>query len=124
MNELEDLFFFTGPGVQVLFQLGFIPKKEEFREMTTEEYLGYLREYPDREGEKMYVYNRGENNTIGDAVLCVTEYERNQLMSASDYIHRLIPNEPFDTDEAMLNRLARILPSIFSKGTRFEQMNQ
>ena len=89
MNILEDLFFFTGPGVQVLYRMGFIPKAEDFREMTEDEYQEFLEQYPEGKGEKMFIIMRGETLSDSGNKICVTDIERIQLLRAAAHLDNL-----------------------------------
>lgn len=52
--DLFDLFFRTGPALQVLFKLGYMPKDEEFYEMTYQQYQHYFDMYGHTD-EKIYL---------------------------------------------------------------------
>lgn len=121
MNILEDLFFFTGPGVQVIYRMGFIPKAEDFREMTEDEYQDFLEQYPEGEGEKMFIIMRGETLSDSGNKICVTNIERIQLLRAAAHLDNLVHGEVFENDEQKLSRLARALPPVFTEGSRFER---
>ena len=121
MNILEDLFFFTGPGVQVLYRMGFIPKAEDFREMTEDEYQEFLEQYPEGKGEKMFIIMHGETLSDSGNKICVTDIERIQLLRAAAHLDNLAHGEVFENDEQKLSRLARALPPVFTKGSRFER---
>lgn len=47
--DLFDLFFGAGPAVTVIFKLGFIPKEDEFYELTYQQYQHYLEVYGQKE---------------------------------------------------------------------------
>ena len=121
MDIIFDMFFYTGPGIQVLYKMGFIPKEEDFREMTQEEFQSFLLEHPDGEGEKMFVINRNDREGEKDVILCATDIERGQLLRGAAHLRNLVSNKVCETDEELLQTAARCLPPVFTKGTCFEQ---
>ena len=40
--DIFDLFFRTGPAIQVIFKLGFMPGENEFYELTCQQYQDYF----------------------------------------------------------------------------------
>ena len=40
--DIWDLFFGAGPAVHTIMKLGFMPKDEDFLELTTEQYLQFF----------------------------------------------------------------------------------
>jgi len=124
MNILEDLFFYTGPGIQALYRMGFIPKENEFREMTEEEYSNFLKEYPEGVEEKILVAKNRDKYGNAEDLIVVTESQLDMLKRASKHLHNLASGEIFEDDEEMLIRLAKALPPVFTRGTRFAQTDQ
>lgn len=104
--------------------MGFIPKENEFREMTEEEYSNFLKEYPEGVEEKIFVAKNRDKYGNAEDLIVVTESQLDMLKRASKHLHNLASGEIFEDDEEMLIRLAKALPPVFTRGTRFAQTDQ
>lgn len=124
MNLLEDMFFYTGPGIQALFRMGFIPQEGEFRDMTEEEYQEFRKEYPEPLEEKLLVARNRDKYGDADKLIFITEFQLGQLMRAATHLNNLVSGETFEDDEAMLHRVSRLLPPVFTEGTRFARVDK
>lgn len=124
--DFFDLIFRVGPGLQTIMKLGFLPKKEDFHELTSEQYLSYYRQYKD-EGEKLFVLISGQHTIEFDDIKrsdlpIVSDQEMYSLLDAVTYIETQCKeaNYPLPDDKAKIQFVAARLPDVFSKGTPFE----
>lgn len=122
--NLHDLFFGVGPAIKMIFQLGYLPKEEDFCELTYEQYQAYFKQLGYTE-EKVYMliptnpeaYKRVAANDVS----CLKESEKQHFQSASEMIDKYCEDKSFDTFDSKLQYVATLLPDVFSKGTPFEE---
>lgn len=122
--DLFDLFFRTGPAIQVLFKLGYMPKDEEFYEMTCQQYQHYFDVYGHTD-EKIYLLLPEDQKKYtelasGDA-FCMKESEKDSLKDAEKIIEEYCrkSDKQFLTFQDKLRYAATCLPDVFSKDTPF-----
>lgn len=87
--DFFDLLFGGGQAIQGIFRLGFIPKEDDFREFSGEEYQKFK--------EK-------ECDIFGGGV---------------EIIDSLCEEKTFISDDAKLRFVATVLPGVFSEGTKY-----
>jgi hypothetical protein len=111
-----------------IFQLGYIPAKEEFYELTPEQYERYYEtEVMEEKGEKIFMLLPGnvkKYNELasGDVFVC-SEKEISMLEDLEKEIDKYCEDsgKTFETVEEKLHYLARMLPDYFTEGTKFER---
>lgn len=123
MTTAFDLFLITGPSIQTIFKLGFIPRKEDYRKMTEEELTEYRKTNPDVE-EEMYILQTKGKELDSKSVFCISQTERAMLNQGVEAIQNYLRDKEFENDEKALAYVADRLPDVFSKGSRFEQKQQ
>lgn len=122
--DLFDLFFRTGPALQVLFKLGYMPKDEEFYEMTCQQYQHYFDMYGHTD-EKIYLLLPEDQKkytelAAGDA-FCMKESEKDSLKDAEKIIEEYCrkSGKQFLTFQDKLRYAATCLPDVFSKDSPY-----
>lgn len=120
MTTVFDLFFDTGRSIQAIFKLGFIPRDEDYRNMTEEELAAYKKAIPD-ENEEMYILQTEGKNVASDGLICISETERSMLNDGVQVIQNYLKGMEFENDEKALAFVADRMPDVFSKGSRFER---
>ena len=120
---LEELFFHTGPALQLIFKLGVEPKDEYFYEFTEEDYDKLKTQGEDIEGIMYMLIPDNYKYQASKEVQVVSECEKNSLMQAARTIERYCENSKltFDLYEDKLKYAASRLPDVFSKGTKFNK---
>ncbi|MBE6272527.1 MAG: hypothetical protein E7097_01380 [Bacteroides sp.] len=121
MGTAFDFFLKTGPGVQAVYRMGFLPCENDFREMTEDEYAIYLQDFPDRINSEIYVLWPEEKIKIAGGKVCINELELDCLMRGVTAINNLTEGKGCHSDEEKLQRAAKTLPNVFTRGTRFER---
>lgn len=126
--DFWDLLFGAGPAVRQIMGMGFMPKDEDFLELTPEQY----KKYYDQEGyteEKVYALLPKD-----PAHYVSSEYSELNVCTESDIAAmkrgwQIVENyciksgKTFATEQQKLAYAASKLPDVFSKGTRFECMH-
>lgn len=120
MGAAYDLFLKTGPGIQAVYRMGFLPSESDFREMTEDEYAVYLQDFPN-ENEKLYVLWAEDKIKLAGGKVCVNGFELDCLMRGVTAINNLVEGKGCVSDEEKLYRVAQSLPDVFTRGTRFEK---
>ena len=126
-NGFWDLLFGAGPALQLIYKMGFRPKKDDFYELTAEQYEKYLRDTGDTSGEKVYMilpHNPKDyaNIATGSEVMAFTESDLDTLERGWGIVERYCgkSGREFHSDEEKLQYAATLLPDVFTKGTSFE----
>lgn len=125
MIDIFDLFFGAGPAITRIMELGFMPKDEDFLELTSEQYSQFYKEMGYTE-EKVFAllpktpghYVASDFNELN---VC-TESDIATLKRGWQIIENLCAksDNTFGTDRQKLMFAASRLPDVFSKGTPFE----
>ena len=127
--EVWDLLFGAGPAVKAIMRMGFMPKDEDFLELTAEQYEKFF----EKEGyteEKVFVLlpqdprNYRALNT--DELNICTESDiatiKRGWQIVESYCSR--SNRVFLSDREKLAYAASVMPEVFSKETPFEYAHQ
>ena len=124
MNIFDFLFGWGGQAIQLIFRYGFIPKEEDFLELTNEQYL----EFHIKEGEcndKIFMLAPVDPQKVVEAdieeIPVVTESQMNAFLDAAKYIESFCEDMDFQTDDEKLQFVAKRLPTAFSKGSKYEK---
>jgi hypothetical protein len=110
--------------IKAVFKLGFLPSKEEFYELTPDQYEQY---YASNEpaNEKVFMLLPDDpqkyNEIAVDDVFVVTEHEISSFESAGETIENYCKNSgrTFATFDEKLYYVAEQMPAVFSKGTKY-----
>ena len=121
MATVFDLFFGTGRSIQAIFKLGFIPRNENYREMTKEELNEYKKTCPDEKDETIYILQRDGKDIDTNGLICISQTERAMLNEGVKVIQHYLQDKDFENDEQAREYVADRMPDVFSKGSRFEQ---
>lgn len=112
-----DLLFGGGEAIQSMFQLGFIPKEEDFREFSSVEYQQYNEKECDICG-KMYTFN-SDLPVSGNDIYAFSEKEKEFMLKGAEIIDNLCEKKTFISDDVKLRYVATLLPGVFSEGTKY-----
>lgn len=118
------LLFETGEAIRAIFMLGYLPEDKEFHELTYPQYQYYFETYGyTSEKVFMLIPEDGEKyrELAVDAVLCMTESEKNCLKDGALIIEKYCKDsgKQFDSFEEKLYYVASCLPPLFSKNSRY-----
>ena len=127
--DLWDLFFGAGPAVHTIMKLGFMPKDEDFLELTEEQY----RQFFEKEGftdEKIYAllpknpqhYVPSDFNELNICTESDIATMKRGWQIVESYCSK--SNCIFSSDKEKLAYAASLMPDVFSKGTPFEHSDQ
>lgn len=122
MDLLSKLKVATG--IKTIFENIEEPKEEDIFELTAEEYQAFKRSpLADEADEKIYKWQPPNRSFECKEILILKKSQKWILMEAAmtieDYANRT--NRKFDTYCDKLRFVATLMPSVFSKGTQFEQ---
>lgn len=112
-----DLLFGGGEAIQSVFQLGFIPKEEDFREFSSVEYQQFNEKECDICG-KMYTFN-SDLPVSGNDIYAFSEKEKEFMLKGAEIIDNLCEKKTFISDDVKLRYVATLLPGVFSEGTKY-----
>lgn len=112
-----DLLFGGGEAIQSIFQLGFIPKEEDFREFSSVEYQQFNEKECDICG-KMYTFN-SDLPVSGNDIYAFSEKEKEFMLKGAEIIDNLCEKKTFISDDVKLRYVATLLPGVFSEGTKY-----
>jgi hypothetical protein len=128
-EEVWDIFQ-QAMALNGVFRLGYIPAREEFYELTPEQYKRYYETEGKGMGDedkKIFMLlpsdiKKYNELAAGDVFVC-TEEEISKFASVEKLIDKYCENseETFETFEEKLSYVAKIVPDYCTKGTRFEQ---
>lgn len=122
MNALDLLFGPVPNALCAMFEYGFLPREEDFLELTPEQYRKYIETFGDVNGKiYMMVSQHDPSKSIGDSneIYCLTESEKNGFIDAISIIEKYCEGQGFTDDEQKLRYAASKLPYPFSKGTKY-----
>lgn len=123
-----------GPAMKIIFQIGFIPQRVDFKELPPsqcEEFYSQLppEEVKDYEGAKILALIPDDEalsnklrEILGEQVYTIKEDQFNAFESAANLIDRYIEEsgKSFDSLDEKLKYMAKTLPPVFSKGTPYQ----
>ena len=115
--DFFDLLFGGGEAIQSIFQLGFIPKEEDFRELSSVDYQQFNEKERDICG-KMYTFNSGLP-VSGNDIYAFSEKEKEFMVKGAEIIDGLCEKKTFISDDVKLRYVATLLPGVFSEGTKY-----
>jgi hypothetical protein len=119
---LSDLFFHVGPAITELFKLGYEIDEDSFIELNAHQY-----KVLEAEGEdvfvKWFIVIPEDLNNPGKEMVIVQEEQMQSLLKAQERIYSYIEKsgKEFKTWDEKLTYAAGKLPSVFSKGTKYEE---
>lgn len=96
--DFFDLLFGGGQAIQGIFRLGFIPKEDDFREFSGEEYQKFKEKECDICG-KMYTFKSGLPTAEHD-VYVFSEEEKGIMLKGVEIIDSLCEEKTFISDDA------------------------
>ena len=131
--DLFFLFFRLGPAMKLIFNISYIPKYEDFKELTPGQYQAMYAKVPEEDlktlaNQKVLaflpddakVYNRLVN-VYGDNLMIVGDEEVSAFEGAAELIDRYCEKSgrEFETLTDRLVYMAQTLPDVFSEGTPY-----
>ncbi|MDR1584013.1 MAG: hypothetical protein LBS55_12305 [Prevotellaceae bacterium] len=125
-----NIFDLFRPAVllNAVFQLGYIPKREEFYELTPEQYEKYYEnEEMEEDNEKIFMLLPNDiekyNELASGDVFACSEKEISEFEDVEKLIDKYCKNsgKTFKTFEDKLCYVASVVPPCFTAGTRFEK---
>lgn len=122
-------FFRSAEVLRAVFQLGYVPKKEEFYELTPEQYERYYEtegknDVRDKKVFMLLPHDAQKYAEIAsEDVFVVTEEEMSYFDNAEYLIDSYCKksNTKFDSFEDKLYYVAKLLPDVFTQDTKFEK---
>lgn len=125
MNAFDLLFGPVGPALKYIFTLGYIPKGEDFLELTEQQYADYYKQLGQTE-ERIFMFLPQNPTLLNDdynEISCLGESELQGFEDAANLIQRYCDqeNKSFDTCDEKLRFMASRLPPSFSEGTVYEK---
>jgi hypothetical protein len=128
MNIMD--VFRSAAALQAVFKLGYIPKREEFYELTPEQYEKYYETEEMKEKEERIFMLLPDDikkyNEIAAAeALVFSEWDISGLEGIEKLIDRYCEGsgKTFETLEDKLYHVAGLVPDPFTEGTKFERSN-
>jgi hypothetical protein len=114
--------------LKAIFELGYVPKKEEFYELTAEQYERYYATEGKHDSRDQKVFMllphdaQKYNEIASEGVYVVTEYEISYFDSAERMIDDYCKDSdvPFNSFEDKLYYAAKYVPDFCVEGTKFE----
>jgi hypothetical protein len=122
-------FFRSAEVLRALFLLGYIPKREEFYELTPEQYERYYETEGQGESKNQKIFmllphdvERYNEIASGD-VFVMTEEEISYFNDAERIVDSYCKNsdKTFNSLEEKLYYVAKFVPDVFIEGTKFER---
>ncbi|WP_455623272.1 hypothetical protein [Parabacteroides sp.] len=127
MDIFDLLFGWGGQAMRLIFQYGFIPKEEDFLELTDEQYVQFHIKMGEC-NEKIFMIAPVDPRNAVEAdsteLPIVTESQRNAFLEAAKDIERYCEGKDLHTDEEKLRFAARHMPNVFSKGSKYEKYSK
>lgn len=125
MNAFDLLFGPIGPALEYIFMIGYIPKREDFLELTEQQYADYYRQLGETE-ERIFMFLPQNPTLLNDdynEISCLGESELQGFEDAANLIQHYCDKagKTFDTCEEKLRFMASHLPASFSAGTAYEK---
>jgi len=120
--NLHELFFELYPSISVIYEIGFIPKDNEYQEIPPEFYASCEEQGLDT-SEKLYhivpLYDNYEpsNGVVG----LLTENEVSKLKKAADFLIKYAQKADCysENSDEILAAAAKILPPVFTEKSKF-----
>jgi formylmethanofuran dehydrogenase subunit E len=128
LNIFENAIY-----VSTIFKLGYVPEKDEYYELTPEQYRKYYREFEDgndKTDEMVFMLLPKDpqkyNELVDGDVFVLTETEIKGLEKANKVIEKICREcgKTFANYEEKLVYVASKLPAVFSKNTKFAQKDE
>lgn len=122
MNAFDLLFGPVPNALCAMFEYGFLPREEDFLELTPEQYHKYVETFGDVKGKiYMLVSQHDPSRFIGESneICCLTESDKKGFIDASAIIEKYCEGQNFTADEQKLRYAAAHLPEPFSRGTKY-----
>ena len=131
--DLWFLLFRMGPAMKLIFSIGYIPKREDFKELTSQQYAVFRlkvaeREHKELENQRIFtflpddpkVYTRVVK-VYGNDLVIVSLEEVETFDNVRNIIDRYCEDnkQVFENDTDKLIYMAKTLPDVFSEGTPF-----
>ena len=131
--DLYFMFFQFDPAIKLIFNISYIPKPEDFKELTPELYQAMYAKTPEEdlkrlENQKVLaflpddakVYNRLVN-AYGEDLMIVGDKEISAFERTAEIIDRYCEQSGrnFETITDRLAYMAKTLPDVFSEGTPY-----
>ncbi len=119
---IDLMFSGVLPAITVIFELGYEPKEEYFYELTAEQYEHLSHDESFDVSSKLYLILPDDNKYLTDEGLVVSEQEKYALLEANKIIDKYCQDseQSFKTYEDKLKHIAKFLPAVFLKGTKYE----
>lgn len=128
--DLSFLFFHPAPALHFIFKIDYIPREEDFKELTSEQYDSiYGQEIgKDDQDPRIFAFLPDDvavhdrlKKVYGDDLVILNEYEIDAFKSAEEYIDKLCQKSdyPMNSLHDKLAHLARIVPSVITEGTPY-----
>ncbi len=132
--DLFFLFFQAAPAIQMIFKISYIPKKEDFKELTDGQYQAMYAKMSEEDlkalsNKKVYAflpddiqaYNRLVN-VYGNDLLVVDDNEISVFEKVASLIGQYCADSgrSFNSVPDILSYMAQMLPDAFSEGTPYE----
>lgn len=114
MNALDLLFGPVPNALCAMFEYGFLPREEDFLELTPEQYHKYVETLGDVKGKiYMLVSQQDPSRFIGESneICCLTESDKKGFIDAIAIIEKYCEGQNFTTDE----QKQRISPSLLAE---------
>lgn len=124
-----DLFFGTGNAIRVIFKLGYMPKEDEFYELTCQQYQHFFEMFGQTE-EKIFMLLPSDRQKYkafaSDDVFCITESEKASLKDGEAIIEKYCEDsgKQFSSFHEKLCYVASHLPPVFSKDTPYSRESE
>jgi hypothetical protein len=127
MNILD--FLKSAEALKIVFQLGYMPEKDEFYELTPEQYEQYYKTEGQHDARDRKIFMllphdaKKYNEIASEEVFVVTEQEMSYFDNAGRIIESYCKNSdtPFDSFEDKLYYVAKLVPDVCVEGTKFEK---
>ena len=132
--DLNFVFFELGPTLKLIFKLSYIPKIEDFKELTASQYDAFHAQATEEEINSIdncrilalipddpAIYQR-VMEVSGNNLYVITENQLAIFIKTSDIINHLVEisgREDLDTVPKKLAYIASIFPDVFSEGTPY-----
>ena len=125
MIDIFDLFFGAGPAITKIMEFGFMPKDEDFLELTSEQYCQFYKKMGYTEEKVFALLPKDPSHYVvsdfNELNVC-TESDIAAMKRGWQIIENLCAksNNTFGNDRQKMMYAASWLPDVFSKGTPFE----
>lgn len=131
--DLRHFFFYSGPALEYIFKMGYIPRETDFQELTEELYAAFRSKASAEDLKKMgegpiYAFVPDDpqaqsylTKTFGNNLAIMTSAERSGFSTAVSYIDKECneSGKTFKSDSDKLKYMADRLPAFFSEDTPY-----